>query len=154
MGSPGSVVVAESLDVTARPHSRLGTAVSLLAIVAGGLAAWRLGLEVLWFGSLVAVEAAVTHPAGAAAAVAALGVLALVGAADRPHQVALPGSWIRGPLSWLVSLTTGVFLFQIVAGALVITLLSGRGVYDWSRVGKPWLEHPVLGVVNLVLLGA
>ena len=45
-----------------RRSGRLGLAFSLLLIVVGGLAFWRLGVEVLWLGAVVLLEWALGNP--------------------------------------------------------------------------------------------
>jgi hypothetical protein len=129
----------------------LRLAALLLLIVAAGQAVWRLGLERILVGSLLLVEGALEHPYLATLILLVLDLLAMVWARD---AVVRPG--VRLVLSrvlvWLVSIVTGVLLFQILAG-VGVALLFGPSVYKAESLREAVLQHPVLHGVNLVLFG-
>ncbi len=130
---------------------RLGRAFSLLLIVVGGLAFWRLGVEVLWLGGVVLLEWALGNPRASLLVLVCLSALALVAYGGTPEgRVRVT---IRHVLVILVSVATGVLLFQALAAVCIALFISRPGTYDWNRAAGPFLEPPFFGPVNLLLLG-
>jgi hypothetical protein len=138
--------------VDVRWQRRLSRAALLLLIIAAEQAVWRLGLEMMLGGSVLLVEAALEHPYWTTLLLLVLHLLATLGARDgvARHARALQ-VLSRVPL-WLVSIVTGVLLFQILA-VVGLVLSEGAEVFNTHSLHEATLQNPFLHSVNLALLG-
>jgi len=135
-----------------RWQRRLGRAALLLLIVAAGQAAWQLGLEMMLAGSIVLVEAALDHPYWTTLLVLVLHLLAAVAARDGVAREARARQVLSRVPLWLVSIVTGVLLFQMLA-LVALVLSQGSDVLNTESLSEAMLQNPFLHVTNLALLG-
>jgi hypothetical protein len=135
-----------------RWQRRLGRGALLLLVIAAGQAAWRLGLEVMLAGSILLVEAALEHPYWTTLVLLVLNLLAALRARDGAASDARgPQVLSRVPV-WLVSITTGVLLFQMLA-LVALVMSHGSDVLRTESMREAVLRNPFLHGTNLVLLG-
>ena len=135
-----------------RWQRRLSRAALLLLIIAAGPAVAWLGLKMMLAGSLLLVQAALEHPYWTMLLLAVLQLLAALGVRGGVARHARAWQVLSRVPLWLVSIVTGVLLFQILA-CVGLVLSQGSEVFNTRSLREALRQNPLLHGANLTLLG-